>query len=274
MVWWYLESHESPWFAKETLRKHLYITASSSHANPPAVVPNVISGGSYRDKPRDGKPFQLKYEFKGHTGAVYTVQFSPSGLLLGSGSFDKTVRIWDTATTQKELAVLKSHTLNISDLCWTTDSATLLSGAYDQTCKTWDVETLRLTGSFEAEGFVQCVGWDHNDSNIFFYGTSRNVLAMIDIRAPQLSATPVSPTTSTSSDAPASILIRNDAMVNTLYVSRDGVHVTTGDSLGALKVWDVRNRRSIVTVPNELSKKPISNIVVGRRYGTSGTATG
>ncbi|RUS18782.1 WD40-repeat-containing domain protein, partial [Endogone sp. FLAS-F59071] len=119
-------------------------------------------GVNYREKNRDGKPFHMKYELKGHTGAVYTVQFSPHGLLLGSGSFDKTIRLWDTATTQKEVGVLKSHTLNISDLSWTVDSATLLSGAYDQTCKTWDVQTLKLTASFETEGFVQCVGWDHN----------------------------------------------------------------------------------------------------------------
>lgn len=31
------------------------------------------------------------------------VEFSPSGTLLASGSFDKTVRVWDTASAQKEV---------------------------------------------------------------------------------------------------------------------------------------------------------------------------
>jgi COMPASS component SWD3 len=41
----------------------------------------------------------MKSELKGHVGAVYTVKFS------ASGSFDRTVRIWD-ASTQKEVLVL------------------------------------------------------------------------------------------------------------------------------------------------------------------------
>lgn len=49
------------------------------------------------------KAFEMRYELKGHTGAVYAVEFSPSGHLLASGSFDKTVRIWDTASSQKEV---------------------------------------------------------------------------------------------------------------------------------------------------------------------------
>jgi COMPASS component SWD3 len=52
---------------------------------------------------------------------------------------------------------LKKHTLNVSDLCWSSDSAELLSGAYDQTCKTWDVEGGRMIESYDVEGFVQCV---------------------------------------------------------------------------------------------------------------------
>jgi COMPASS component SWD3 len=41
---------------------------------------------------------------QGHTGAVYSVEFSPQGKLLASGSFDKTVRVWDTVSGQKEVS--------------------------------------------------------------------------------------------------------------------------------------------------------------------------
>ena len=66
------------------------------------------------------------------------------------------------------------------------------------------------------------------DSNIFYAGTSRKVLATVDTRVPAPNNTSV---------------IRNDAMVNTLYASRDGVHVITGDAQGMLKVWDIRSRK-------------------------------
>ncbi|KAG2211100.1 hypothetical protein INT46_004699 [Mucor plumbeus] len=202
----------------------------------------------YPHDSRDGKPFQLRYELKGHTGAVYTVEFSPNGALLASGSFDKTVRIWDTASAQKETLCLKAHTLNLSDLAWTSDSSMLLSGAYDETCKTWDVESGKLSSSYDTEGLVQCVGWDFVDSNIFYYGTSRKVLAMVDIRSEGNSS-----------------VIRNDAMINTLYASRDGIHVITGDAQGMLKVWDVRSKQCISSRLNDPSKMPITHISVGRR---------
>ncbi|KAI8882246.1 WD40 repeat-like protein [Backusella circina FSU 941] len=202
----------------------------------------------YPHDARDGKPFQMRYELKGHTGAVYTVEFSLNGALLASGSFDKTVRIWDTASAQKETLCLKAHTLNISDLSWTADSSMLLSGAYDETCKTWDVDTGKLSGSYDTEGLVQCVGWDFVDPSIFYYGTSRKVLAMVDIRT----------------DGSASV-IRNDSMINTLYSSRDGIHVITGDAHGMLKVWDIRSKQCISSKLNDPGKMPITHISIGRR---------
>ncbi|CDH60107.1 wd repeat domain [Lichtheimia corymbifera JMRC:FSU:9682] len=196
----------------------------------------------------NGEAFDMRYELKGHVGAVYTVEFSPNGSLLASGSFDKTVRIWDTVSAQKEVMCLKGHTLNISDVAWTSESNKLVSGAYDETCKTWDVETSKLSGTFEMDGFVQCVGWDFMDSNIFYCGTSRKILATVDTRSPNAVA-----------------VIHNDSMVNTLYASRDGMHVISGDAHGVLKVWDIRSRTCISSTTNGTSNMPISHITIGRR---------
>jgi protein-disulfide isomerase len=64
---------------------------------------------------------------------------------------------------------------------------------------------------------------------------------MIDIR----SASSMQPENNEFQPHPISpdVQVTNDAMINTLYVSRDGVHVITGDSKGAVKVWDVRARK-------------------------------
>lgn len=64
---------------------------------------------------------------------------------------------------------------------------------------------------------------------------------MIDVR----SASSMQPENNEFQPHPISpdVQVTNDAMINTLYVSRDGVHVITGDSKGAVKVWDVRARK-------------------------------
>ncbi|KAI8835344.1 quinon protein alcohol dehydrogenase-like superfamily [Chytridium lagenaria] len=193
---------------------------------------------------REGRHFYLKYELKGHTGAVYSVQFSPCGKYLASGSFDKSVRIWDAVSTSKELHNMKRHNLNISDLCWSNNSTELLSGGYDQNCVIWDVEAGKHVEAYETEGFVQCVMMNPSDNKLFFYGTSRNVLGMVDRRKSQDVTT----------------VFRNEAMVNAIHVFRDGTSVVTGDSAGYLKTWDVRTGKCLQSLLNESTRKPISHI--------------
>ena len=61
------------------------------------------------------------------------------------------------------------------------------------------------------------------DNHIFISGTSRKVLAIVDTRKPD-----------------SALIMRNDGMVNSLYVCRDGQSAITGDSLGYIKTWDMR----------------------------------
>lgn len=161
---------------------------------------------------------------------------------MASGSFDKTVRIWDW-TTQKELHCLLGHGLNISDLSWSEDSIELLSGGFDQTCKIWDTEQGKNLETFEMDGFVQCVQFSPIDRSIFFAGTSRNVLMIMDRRQPGNCMT-----------------LRNDSMVNTISVYKYGTHIVSGDASGYIKTWDVRTGKCIHSYLNEPTKKPISYI--------------
>ncbi|KAI8836990.1 WD40-repeat-containing domain protein [Chytriomyces cf. hyalinus JEL632] len=197
---------------------------------------------------RETRHFYLKHELKGHSGAIYAIQYSPCGKYIATGSFDKSIRIWEgpsTTLSQKEVSILKRHTLNISDVCWSEDSTQLLSGAYDQTCKTWDIENGKYMDSYDCDGFVQCVMFNPIDKSQFYYGTTRNVLGLMDRRKPE-----------------NALILRNDAMINSIHVYKDNSYVLTADSNGFLKTWDIRAGQPVQSVLNDQTRKPISHIAV------------
>jgi len=71
---------------------------------------------------------------------VYSVSYSPDGKTLASGSYDKTVKLWDAATG-KELATLKGHSGPVQSVAFSPDGKTLATASDDKTIKLWDLAT-------------------------------------------------------------------------------------------------------------------------------------
>jgi hypothetical protein len=74
--------------------------------------------------------------FLGHTSWVRSVAFSPDGQRLASGSFDRTVKVWEAVSGQ-EARTLKGHTGTVRGVAFSPDGSRLLSGSSDQTVKLW-----------------------------------------------------------------------------------------------------------------------------------------
>jgi WD40 repeat protein len=78
---------------------------------------------------------------KGHDETIYSITFSADGKSLLTGSFDKSVKLWDAASG-KELRTFagpNGHQNLVLSLAFAPDGQTFASGGADNTAKVWDI---------------------------------------------------------------------------------------------------------------------------------------
>ncbi|MFN6446346.1 MAG: ribosome assembly protein 4, partial [Nostoc sp. DedSLP05] len=77
---------------------------------------------------------------EGHSSTVFSVGFSPDSKTLASGSYNKTIKLWDVSTG-KAIKTLSEHSNSVNSVVFSPDSKTLASASADNTIKLWDVST-------------------------------------------------------------------------------------------------------------------------------------
>src|SRR5207244_1528238 len=82
---------------------------------------------------------------EGHLSAVYALAFAPDGRTLASGSFDRTVRLWETASGQ-QITAWPGHLGSVSGVAFSADGRVAVSGSADTSVLAWDVTGRRQGG--------------------------------------------------------------------------------------------------------------------------------
>ncbi|MYF98390.1 WD40 repeat domain-containing protein [Candidatus Poribacteria bacterium] len=84
----------------------------------------------------------------GHKKSVKSISFSPDGKTMASGSWDKTIRLWELPEG-KYKKTLKGHKKSINSMMFSADGKLLASASRDDTARVWDVETGKLKRTFK-----------------------------------------------------------------------------------------------------------------------------
>jgi WD40 repeat protein len=111
------------------------------------------SPGAGGTSPRSIIPSQV---LRGHNNRIKAIAFSPDGTALASGSFDRTIKLWDLQT----LNCLRTlnHNSWVWDVTFHPQGQLLASASYDQTVKLWDAQTGHCTHTLEGhQGSALCV---------------------------------------------------------------------------------------------------------------------
>lgn len=111
----------------------------------------------------------------GHSSRITSVAWSPNGKYIASGSFDKTIQLWDASNGQN-IRVYKGHMQRIQALAWSPDSTRIASCSDDATIHIWDAATDNMLFTYAGHrGEVNALAWSPDGTRIASAGVDRSV---------------------------------------------------------------------------------------------------
>jgi WD40 repeat protein/serine/threonine protein kinase len=230
--------------------------------------------------PATGRPRQV---FRGHSGAVRGVAFSPDGQLLASAHWNGSVKLWSLATG-REVRTFAGHNDIALAVAFSPDGGTIASGSANGSAKLWDVATGNERGTlvhhkgrewvhavaFSPDGKTLATGcgdrtiklwhWATKEVHFTLSGHQEGVHCVAFSRDSQMLASGAFDGTikfwqvATGKERPAARAIRNTGAVSSVAFTRDGKTLFSGSTGGTIKTWDVAGGQERTLLDGELGE--------------------
>ncbi len=79
-------------------------------------------------------------EISGHSYWVNSVAFNPDGDTIASGSWDNTIRLWNT-NNGTHISTLEGHRDSVNSVAFSPDGSKIVSGSSDRSIRLWDADS-------------------------------------------------------------------------------------------------------------------------------------
>ncbi|KIM19886.1 hypothetical protein M408DRAFT_172127 [Serendipita vermifera MAFF 305830] len=162
--------------------------------------------------------------FTGHSDLVDCVAFSPDGRRVVSGSWDRTIRIWDAETGDLVIQPLQGHEFSVNFIAVSPDGRRVVSGSADMTIRIWDAETGDLV--------IQPLrGHDSGVNSVAFSPNGRRIVSGSHDKTVRI-------WDSETGDLVTQPLQGHEDSVNSVAFAPDGRRIVSGSSDKTVRIWD------------------------------------
>jgi len=220
--------------------------------------------------PEEGREAAEPLELYGHWDPVNSVAFRGADDVLATGSYDRTIKLWDPSTGE-ERATLTGHTRSVTSVAWSPDGRILASASGDGTVRLWDAATGREIRKLEDHwGWVFAVAFSPDGKTVASGGDDwvvllwdaetgyeKGVLEGHDGAVYGVAFSPRGDLLATSSEDhtvklwdPVSGRVRatlrgHQGYVLSVAFSPDGRLVASGSADGTVRIWDTATGNQI-----------------------------
>jgi WD40 repeat protein/energy-coupling factor transporter ATP-binding protein EcfA2 len=163
---------------------------------------------------------------------INSIAYSPDGKTIVSGSFDKTLRLWDLEGNRPPV-VFQGHENQVNSVAFSPDGKIVVSGSIDNTVRLWNLEGKQLqvsqghkdsVTSFESEKGVTSVAFSP-DGKTIISGAADKTLRLWDLQGKQLQ-----------------VFQGHEDRVTSVAFSPDGKTIVSGSADKTLRFWDLQGR--------------------------------
>ncbi len=100
-----------------------------------------------------------QFIYKGHSGRVNGLGWSPNGLRVASVGSDKSLQVWDSSTGRKYI-IYRTTSSGLNSVSWSPDGRYFASGGNDKMVQVWDAITRSNVFTYRGHtGYVTSVAW-------------------------------------------------------------------------------------------------------------------